>query len=133
LPDLNAAIGRVQLARFPGELRPHRVALARHYRERLAGMSGVVPLESSEEAVPHIFVVRIAGGRRDAVRAHLHGAGIEAIVHYPRNHRLTAFAGGECPVADALQGELLTLPLHHGLSLQDVDHIVATLGDALGH
>src|SRR6185436_20391687 len=132
MSDINAAIGRVQLARFDGELRPHRQALAARYRERLAGRPGVTLLRSDPECVPHIFVVRVPAARREAARAALRSEGFETLMHYRPNHLHSAFRATGCPVAEQLWGEVLTLPLHGAVTLDQVDRVSATLARSLG-
>ena len=97
------------------------------------GQPGVRLLRSDAEAVPHIFPVLVADGRRNEVQAALGAAGFESLVHYRPNHQLSAFnAGAPCPVADGLYGELLTLPLHTDMTGEDVDSIVRVIARTLG-
>ena len=131
MPDLMAAIGRVQLARFEAELKPVRMALAARYRQRLGDCPGITLLRSDPEVVPHIFPVRVLEGRRDALRAALREAGYETLVHYKPAHLLEAFRGPPCPVAERLYGELLTLPLHGELSREDIDGVADAISGAL--
>jgi dTDP-4-amino-4,6-dideoxygalactose transaminase len=132
MPDLMAALGRVQLARLATEFAPARMALAARYRERLRGLAGVKLLESGPEVVPHIFPIRVTGGRRDALRAALREAGYESLVHYKPAHLLEQFRATGCPVAERLYGELLTLPLHCELTPADVDGVSDAIGRFLG-
>lgn len=131
MSNLLAAIGRVQLRRFPREFAPRRVELARRYRDRLASAPGLVlPEVDLGPVVPHILPVRVLGGRRDAVRAALERENIETGIHYKPNHLLSFFGGGRVslPVSERLYGELLTLPLHPALRDADVDRICEIVG-----
>ncbi len=135
MSDLMAAIGRAQLRRFSSEFRPRRVALAARYRELLGGLEDVRLFESAiGPVVPHIQPVLIPGGKRDHVRARLEAAGIQTGIHYKPNHLLAKFRQPDArpfPVADALYGEILTLPLHPGMELTDADRIADELRHAL--
>lgn len=135
MSDVMAAIGRAQLRRFAPEFKPARVALARRYRERLSRCVGVELFASDPgPVVPHIQPVRIADGRRDEVRTSLEAAGIQTGIHYKPNHLLTKYrspGGRPLPVAEQLYSELLTLPLHPGVSLDEADGIVDQLQAAL--
>ena len=66
-------------------------------------------------------------GRKDELKAALTAAGIPVGVHYKPNHLLSLFrpAPGSLPlpVTEQLYGELVTLPMHPGLSAADVEHI----------
>ena len=73
----------------------------------------------------HLFPVR--SGARPALQTHLASAGIETLVHYPvpipRQPALAAFDPAECPVADRVCREVLSLPMHTLLGPQDVDEV----------
>ena len=134
MSNIMAAIGRVQLGRFDREFAPRRMELARRYREGLNSIEGIALLDSDvEHVVPHIQVVRVLSGKRDAVRARLSERGIETGLHYKPNHLLSLFGGraGQLPVTESLYNELLTIPLHVDLSVQDVDRVIAELASAI--
>ena len=126
MSNLNAAIGLVQLQRFPGEFAPKRVRLAQRYRERLAACDGLRLLETDlGPVVPHLQPVRVMNNRRDGLQAHLQQAGLETGMHYKPNHLLSLFGGraGTLPVTEGIYAELLSLPLHPGLEIVDVDRV----------
>ena len=135
MSNIMAAIGRVQLARLDGEFAPKRRELADLYRERLSGVPGVALLTAEPEAwiVPHIFPVRILNGRRHDVIGALDAQGIPTGQHYKPNHLLSLYGGGKpsLPVTEQLHGELLTLPLHPGLSREDVESVCAGIIEAV--
>ncbi|MEV5712205.1 DegT/DnrJ/EryC1/StrS family aminotransferase, partial [Actinoallomurus sp. NPDC052274] len=103
-----------------------RRALARRYRQAFAGSNSVRLLDFDFEAiVPHIFVVRVNAGNRDALADHLRAHGIECGIHYKPNHLLTRFADGEArPVAEAAYAELISLPLHVELAEAEQDRVI---------
>lgn len=63
---------------------------------------------------------------RDGLRAYLLERGIDVKVHYPvpihlqTVGRQLGYGPGDCPVAERLAGEILTMPLHEYLSESDV-------------
>jgi dTDP-4-amino-4,6-dideoxygalactose transaminase len=124
LDELQAAILRVRL-RWLGPRTERRRALASEYRKRLAGASVRVPLEIDPGHVYHLFPVRTK--RRSALQAHLRSAGIETLVHYPvAISRQPAFRSANpaaCAVAEAAADELLSLPLHPALPIEDVARV----------
>lgn len=130
MSDIMAAIGRVQLGRFESEFKPRRCQLAARYRDALSNVAGLRLFQNNEDGVvPHIFPLRILHASRDAVKSKLEKEGIQAGIHYKPNHLLEYFGGGQVslPVAERLYGELLTLPLHPGISDKECDHVVDTL------
>ncbi len=131
LDEIQAAVLRQRLPALP-EGNRRRAALARRYRDLLDGLPlRFVTPGPGVEGSSHLFVIRTA--RRNALREHLEGAGIDALVHYPA--ALTeqpAFAGasgaaGTCPEARAAAREVLSLPLHPGLSEREVERVAATV------
>jgi dTDP-4-amino-4,6-dideoxygalactose transaminase len=127
MSDVMAAIGRVQLARLDPEFKPRRMALAARYRAQLGAQPGLALLSAvGDEIIPHIFPVRVLGGRRDAVRQRLADAGIETGIHYKPNHLLSLYGGrsGTLPLTEQVYQELLSLPLHPELTDAQQDEIV---------
>ncbi len=135
MSNIMAAIGRVQLSRLDGEFAPARRALAALYRQELRDVPGLALLriDADDDIVPHIFEIRVLHGRKDAVKARLAEAGVPTGVHYKPNHLLTLYGGGRIslPVAERLYGELVTLPLHPGVSREEVLAICAAVRAAL--
>lgn len=134
MTEIAAAMGRVQLARLPG-WNARRRENAAFYQKALAGVDGlVVPEElSGREHVWHQFTVRIAGGRRDGVRAFLAEKGVGSDVYYPTPvHRQPAFASEvSLPVAERLAGEVLSIPVHPSLSDVEREAVASVLVDAM--
>jgi dTDP-4-amino-4,6-dideoxygalactose transaminase len=126
LSDLNAAIGLVQLERL--ELfRSRKVAIARAYDRAFADIPAIEPVERDlDEAFPFLYTVKVLGGRRDALSAHLVEAGIHAWVRPHPNHLQPAFGASrvELPVSERLAGQVMTLPHYVDLTDDDVARVV---------
>jgi UDP-4-amino-4,6-dideoxy-N-acetyl-beta-L-altrosamine transaminase len=133
LTDFQCALGRSQLGRLPGWIEA-RARVAGWYRERLAEVAGVEPLEQPRwsQGAHHLFVVRMAPERRRAGYDALVAAGIGANVHYVpvyrhpyyRRHGFdTAFR----PAAEGYYASAITLPLFPAMTEQDVDRVVDVL------
>jgi aminotransferase EvaB len=121
---LQAAILRVRLPRLEAE-NAHRAMLAARYTERLAGAGlGLPAAAAGRTHVWHQYVVRHP--RRDELKARLEAQGVVCGVLYPVPlHRQPAFHRPELalPVTEQACAEVLSLPLHPGLSAADVDTI----------
>ena len=131
LDEIQAAVLSCRLPQLPAANRI-RTSLARRYRELLAGLPLRFVTPGPEvEGNGHLFVIRTAD--RDALRRHLAAAGIEALVHYPAPlTEQAAFsaasrAGDACPEANAAAREVLSLPLHPGLSEKEVAQVAAAV------
>jgi dTDP-4-amino-4,6-dideoxygalactose transaminase len=129
MSDIMAAIGRVQLKRFKNEFQPKRKSLHKHYRSRLNQLSGISLLDTNvDEICPHIMVVRILNGKRDFVRSKLSELNIQTGIHYKPNHLLSFYyQSSSFPVAEMLYKELISLPLHPELEIEDIDTICDSL------
>ena len=133
MSNLMAAIGIQQLAKFE-EASRKRVLLAREYQRLLAAQVdlGIRPvLQNLDEVVPHIFPIRIRGmSNRNRVVIEMHTRGIQVGFHYQPNHLLRYFRKNGCPslpVAERIFPELLTLPLHPDLDIDDCSYVVENL------
>lgn len=136
LDALQAAILRVKLRRVEDWNRRRRVVAGR-YRALLSGLPVVLPAErAGYRHVYSVFCIRTP--QRDAVRAALRAAGVDAAVHYPIPlHRQPAFAGrcrvaGPMEVAEAASRQALSLPMHPHLADDEVQRVAAVVRRALG-
>jgi dTDP-4-amino-4,6-dideoxygalactose transaminase len=128
--DLAAAIGLPQLARLDqfNERRRHNAAyLSKHLR------GVILPPEPEESGacVWHQFTVRVPGGAREALQAWLRERGVDSAVHYPHTlpaqqlYRDLGYDEAQYPTARKLASEVLSLPVHPGLTQTDLEAIVA--------
>ncbi|MFI9423356.1 DegT/DnrJ/EryC1/StrS family aminotransferase [Streptomyces achromogenes] len=132
MPDVNAAVGRVQLARFDG-IAARRIALWNVYAQALRGAPGVTLVDVGADAVPFNCVVRVPG--RDRVHRVMRDRGIGVGVHYPPNHLQPAFARWTrpLPVTERIAGEILSLPFHPAMTPDDARWTAAALLEALSN
>lgn len=137
LNDLQAAMGRVQLARLPERNRRRRAIDAR-YRAALAGMPLVSPVEGPAEAetAAHLFPVLLRTEAlrvdRDRVLQALLAENVGVGVHFRALplHRFFREAGHrseDVPVATDASHRLLSLPLYPGLEEREQDQVVEAL------
>ena len=112
--------------------------MAGRYRRLLIDIPGVdLPDERDPGHVYHLFVVRVrdtrdrAGNPRAALQALLASRGIETLIHYPvpipRQPALAGEDPADCPAAALACDEVLSLPLHPGLSDFDIDTVAACI------
>lgn len=105
--DLAAAVGLEQLRKLPS-MQEKRHLIWERYRRELGTMEWL-PGHSSLLAV-------LRHKRRDALMNHLHSLGIQTGCHYKPLHLMSCYRGHDCPTADWVWKELVTLPLHPTLS-----------------
>ncbi|SCF25574.1 perosamine synthetase [Micromonospora viridifaciens] len=134
MTDIQAAIGLVQLGRLPA-LVGHRRILAARYHQLLADIEGLTPVRDPEYGETNFqsFWVLIDpeyGTGRDEVLAELAANGVSARRGIMAAHLEPAYADvapGPLPVTERLTRDSFILPLHHALTEDDQDHIVAVL------
>jgi dTDP-4-amino-4,6-dideoxygalactose transaminase len=133
LDELQAAVLRVKLRHLAG-FNDARRAVARRYREKLAGANVALPIEHGRGThVYHQFTIR--SERRDAIREALSKEGIASSVFYPLPlHQQPAYAslGGNqsLPIAEKLAKTVLSLPIHPLLDEASIDRIAACVRKA---
>lgn len=122
--SIMAAIGLVQL-KYLDQDNSYRRQLASWYRENFVGHEHVqvVPVAPGCESSTHLLQIRV--NNRDQVMLALNEHQIYPGVHYQDNteYRMYAFAKGSCPRAAKACKEIISLPLHLGLSKKDIDAI----------
>lgn len=141
LTNVAAALGVAQLAEIESVL-SRRAALAAAYGEGVASIDGleVVPPPNGGMAIDWLFCVLLregSRGRRDEISARLADRGVETRPFFFPLHVMPAFEGsrrvGDLANAERFSASGLCLPLHLGLSEEDVERIVAILRESLAH
>jgi dTDP-4-amino-4,6-dideoxygalactose transaminase len=124
LDEMQAAILRARLPHLRAWTERRR-ALAARYRARLSSPVVDVPALRDPGHVYHLFAIRSRA--RGALRAHLEAAGVETLIHYPvpvpRQPAVAAAHPADCPIADRVCDEVLSLPLHPALRDDEVDRV----------
>ncbi len=122
--SIMAAIALVQLKYLDVD-NAYRRQVATWYREDLAAASQVRLVANTPgiESATHLFQIRVAN--RDELMLALNKHEIYPGVHYRDNteYPMYAHARGTCPNAHAASKELISLPLHLGLTRADVTRI----------
>ena len=88
-----------------------------------------VPAEHDAGHVYHLFVVRVRA--RAVLQAQLAAGGIETLVHYPipipRQPAMAGVDPHDCPEAARACDEVLSLPLHPGLTDDEAADVATAL------
>jgi dTDP-4-amino-4,6-dideoxygalactose transaminase len=132
---LNARLDTVQAAVLGVKLKHlaawngRRAENATHYRAALAGV-GDLRFQARSDFSTHIYHLFIVeSGRRDDLRRHLDGAGIQTGIHYPIPiHLQPAYAElgygrGDFPEAERLASRALSLPMYAELTEAQVERV----------
>ncbi|MGH2978428.1 MAG: DegT/DnrJ/EryC1/StrS family aminotransferase [Solirubrobacterales bacterium] len=140
LSDVAAAIGVAQLERLD-TLLAERDRVAGLYRERLAGIEGVVlPCEDRGQARRSwfVFVVQLPqDADRDRVISALAGDGIASKAYLPCIHlqplyrERFGFRSGEFPIAEGAAARSLALPFFTAMREAEVERVGGALARAL--
>jgi dTDP-4-amino-4,6-dideoxygalactose transaminase len=147
MSDVSARLGLMQLEHL-NEWNQHRQQLAAHYfalMAPLATRTGLVlpapaPAGADADHSWNMFCVLLplAAMRidRKTFIANMHARGIGIGISYEAMHLTSLFRrkghrDGEYPNAERIARETVTLPLHAGMSTDDVSRVVAALEDLL--
>ncbi|CCJ36994.1 UDP-4-amino-4-deoxy-L-arabinoseaminotransferase [Methanoculleus bourgensis MS2] len=132
MTDINAAIGRVQLAKLDGFNR-RRQENAAYYNTHITAPGLVLPaVAPGRTHVWHQYSLRVTDAfplSRDELMAYLRERGIGCAVHYPvALSRQPFYAGAaSCPVAESLAASVLSIPVHPGV----IDEARAYIADTI--
>lgn len=141
MTDIMAAIGLVQLKRYPGIL-ARRKSIIQKYNEGLGGMTVTVLKHYGDgfSSSGHLYLTRIQGKCREEcneVIARMAEKGVAANVHYKPLPMLTAYKNlgfdiKDYPNAYALYDNAVTLPLHTKLTDEEVEYVIEIYRECLG-
>ena len=128
LDEIQAAILAARLPFLPAWTARRR-ALAALYREALVGAPVTVPSEYDPGHVYHLFPV--LSRERDRLRTFLQESGVETLIHYPvpisRQPALASECPADCPVADRVCDQVLSLPMYPSMPEAHVAEVAGAL------
>lgn len=138
--DLQAAIGRVQLARQP-EFARRRHEVARAYADTLSAWPWPIVLQTGvlePGHARHLFVVQLPveamRESRDRVLARLRDRNVGASLHYQPVHTMPLYAGARgagLRNTERVAGRLLTLPISASMTTDDARGVCGALAEVL--
>ncbi len=133
LDGIQAAVLRVKL-RHLAEWSEMRKKNAYLYNDHLEDSGLTTPEEIDDViAVYHLYVVRVEGKTREALRDHLKSKGIATGLHYPitlPNLKAYAYmnhAESDFPEATRASGEILSLPMFPELTEDQIRYVVGQI------
>ena len=126
ITDLGSAIGRVQLQKLP-VFNQKREQNANRFLKELKNVQGIILPSYPEEFhhVWHQFTIRSTN--RESLSAFLKNQRIETRTYYPRliqDYPHLEQNRVHCKVAEKVVSEVISLPVHPGLSTKEVEHII---------
>lgn len=138
LTDVACALGLSQLKKLEANLARRREIAAR-YTAAFRSLRGVLTPSVRPNVNPawHLYPIRVNPEQLNTDRAHvfraLRAEHIGVNVHYipvhlhPYYRHRFGHRGGEYPVAEAAYGQLISLPMFHGMTDQDVQDVIAAV------
>jgi dTDP-4-amino-4,6-dideoxygalactose transaminase len=160
LDALHAAMLSVKLPHFDlyTSRRRHNAAL---YTKRLAKVPGAVVAATEDrgcaeaptmdtsaklvlpavyphnESIWNQYTLRVTGGKRESLRAHMTAQGIGSEIYYPlplHEQKCFAYLGGKAedlPVAHRLAGEVLSLPIYPEIPVEEIEQVCKAIKEFL--
>jgi dTDP-4-amino-4,6-dideoxygalactose transaminase len=130
MTEIQAAIGIEQLKKMP-RLQAIRRGNATTLNAGLDGIPGIAPPteRTGYTHAWHQYTIRVANGR-DELKAHLESRGVYPQVYYPTPlhktelFRKLGYNNQEFPVAEKLSREVLSLPVHPGVTNKGLARII---------
>jgi perosamine synthetase len=138
LTDIACALGISQLKKLEANLARRREIAAR-YTAAFRNLRGVVAPSVRPDVNPawHLYPIRVNPSHLKKDRAHMFRAlraeNIGVNVHYipvhlhPYYRDRFGYQGGEYPVAETAYEQLISLPMFHAMTEQDVEDVVAAV------
>ncbi|MCC7477505.1 DegT/DnrJ/EryC1/StrS family aminotransferase [bacterium] len=112
----------------------HRCSAKAHSEDGAAYRSGRYP----EGEVPPTHGKSLPNpARRDAVMAHLRASGVVAMIYYPvplhlqNVYSIYGHRPGDFPVTERAAAEVLSLPIHPGITRAEQDYVIAKIREAV--
>jgi len=129
--SIMASIGLTQL-QYLDEDNDYRNYIAEQYISNLKDIKGIKIIYDSplvEKSSRHLFQIRVDKNKRDSIIEQLYKNEIYPGVHYIDNttYPMYNYAFGSCPNAHQFSDELITLPIHLDITLEDISRVCNVL------
>ncbi|KGY07248.1 spore coat protein [Vibrio sinaloensis] len=140
MTELQAALGVSQMERLD-EFVANRHVLATRYYEKLQGLPLQLPeqLENTYSGL-HLFVIRlkldeVSLSHKEVFEA-LRNKGIGVNLHYIPVHtqphyKAMGFKSGDFPAAESYYKDAISIPMFHGMTVEQQDFVISTLEEVL--
>lgn len=138
LTDIGCALGLSQLKRLDNNIAKRR-EIAAHYNDELKGLPGIILPSVRDGVLPawHLYPIRFdlrslrvgRGAIFAAIRAENLGVNVHYIPVHTHPYYRNRFGdhAGEYPIAEAAYDTLISLPMFHGMTDQDVRSVIAVM------
>ena len=141
MPEINAAIGLMQLRRLP-EIIERRNRLAEFYNSELERIDGLIPLRVPDgiKSCYYKYVCFLEGGiDRDEFKRRLRDMGVKCggEVYWPPLHLQPIYQGllgykkGDFPMAEDVCSRMLCLPMYTQMGMEEARYVIGMVKDVL--
>jgi len=142
LTDIGCALGLSQLRKIDMNLARRR-QIAEQYTAAFQKVAGLITPRVRADVEPawHLYPIRLDLTKLCADRAEIFSAlravGLGVNVHYipvhmhPYYRERFGYRGGEYPLAEKAYQQLISLPMFHGMSEQDVERVINCIGTVM--
>ncbi len=130
ITDIQAALGSSQLKKIDGFIKKRR-EIAKFYDIHLLFEKVSTPYQApNQHSSFHLYVIQV--DNKKMVFEHLKKADVGVNVHYIPIHlqpyyKKMGFKLGDFPIAESYYDRCITLPLHPGLTDQEIQYIISTV------
>lgn len=134
LDTIQSAILRVKLKHLD-RYSLSRNKVAEGYDAAFKDFQGIIIPQrvNNSTHVFHQYTVKVDASYRDLLKEYLNDRGVPSMVYYPvplhlqKAYRSFGYRKGDFPVAEALCGQVLSLPIHTEMITEEQDYIIETI------
>ncbi len=136
MTDIAAAIGLVQLKKLD-KFNAKRNENAAYLTEHIEKIDGIKAPYVSENVkhVFHQYTIRVDKAKRNELIKFLNEEGVGTGIHYPKPIYTQKLykdlgIGASCPEAEKAASEVISIPVHPSIDLEDLEKIISVLEEA---
>lgn len=135
LDAIQAAFLRIKL-QYLDSWNEKRRQIAKEYDNALKGIVDTPFIHPENETIYHQYTIRTP--QRDKLQRHLTDKGIGTAIHYPiplhvqPAFRYLGYKEGDFPEAERAAREVVSLPIHHTLTDEEVDYTISAIKEYFG-
>lgn len=131
LDEMQAEFLRIKL-KYLDKWNTDRQKIVKLYLEKINNSKIILPaINSVQESIWHVFAIRTEF--RDELQNYLNANGINTLIHYPipihlqKAYTDLGYKLGDFPTSETLSETVLSLPLWHGMTIDEVNYVIDIL------
>ncbi|MFC1517590.1 DegT/DnrJ/EryC1/StrS family aminotransferase [Candidatus Margulisiibacteriota bacterium] len=130
MPNVNAAVGLIQLAKIEGFIKNRRATVKEYDLNFIKNKNIELLKKDQVNSAFFCYIIKVKNDNRSALMEHLKKNNVGSGIHYIPNHHhshFKDFPSGDLSTTEKVEHEILTLPLYNMMTAEEVAKVIEAI------